>query len=159
MKKGQWRRTSWSNNAMRATWLSRLWGSEILLTRSFAVVTFLYWSRNSWTMALRSSAKAEDVAEVFIGIVREVLTWRGRKEWGSGKNLAIFNPMQHTLGPVMSLPRAASPKHEVHHAQHRGLKEVGEPRSSPCSSATEETEDSLGLSWEEMMHVTWIYPL
>ena len=51
----------------------------------------------------------------------------------------------------MSLPRAASPKHEVHQTQQCGLKEVGEPQLSPCSSIMEETEDSLGLSWEEMM--------
>ena len=51
-----------------------------MLTKFFAMVTFLYWSRNSWTMALRSLAKAEEVAEVFKGIVREVLTWRGWKE-------------------------------------------------------------------------------
>ena len=68
--------------------------------------------------------------------------------------MAIFNPMWHVLGPVMSLPRATSPEHEAHQAQQHGLKEAREPRSSPCSSATEETEDSLGLSWEEMMHVT-----
>ena len=67
--------------------------------------------------------------------------------------------MWHMLGPVTSLPRAASPEHEVHQAQHCGLKEVGKPQSSPCSSVTEETEDSLGLSWEEMMRATRIYPL
>ena len=78
------------------------------------------------------------------------------KKW---KELGNFNPMQHVLGPVTSLPRAASPKHEVHQAQPCGLKEAGVPRSSPCSSVTEETEDSLGLSWEEMMCVTQIYPL
>ena len=75
------------------------------------------------------------------------------------KELGDFNPMQHVLGPVTSLPEATSPEHEAHQAQHRGLKEVGEPRSSPCSSDTEETEDSLGLSWEEMMCATQIYPL
>ena len=65
--------------------------------------------------------------------------------------------MWHMLGPVMSLPRAASPEHEVHQAQQCGLKEVGEPRSRPCNGVTEETEDSLGLSWEEMMRVMQIY--
>ena len=62
--------------------------------------------------------------------------------------------MRHMLGPVTSLPRAASPEHEVHQAQHHSLKEAGDSRSSPCSGVMEETEDSLGLSWEEIMHVT-----
>ena len=73
--------------------------------------------------------------------------------------MAVFNPMQHLLGPVTSLPRAASPEHEVHQAQQCGLKEAGEPRLSPCSGVTEENEDSLGLSLEEMMCATQIYPL
>ena len=42
------------------------------------------------------------------------------------KELGDLNPMQHVLGPVTSLPMAASPEHEVHQAQHRGLKEAGE---------------------------------
>ena len=73
------------------------------------------------------------------------------KKW---KELGNFNPKQHMLGPVTSLPRVASPKHEADQAQLHGLKEAGISRSSPCSSVTEETEDSLDLSWEEMMHVT-----
>ena len=63
------------------------------------------------------------------------------------------------LGPVMSLPKAISPEHEVDQAQPHGLKEAGVSWSSPCSGVAEETEDSLDLSWEEMMHVTWIHPL
>ena len=43
------------------------------------------------------------------------------------KELGDFNPMQHVLVPVTSLPGATSPEHEAHQAQHRGLKEVGEP--------------------------------
>ena len=44
------------------------------------------------------------------------------KKW---KELGNFNPMWHMLGPVMSLPKAISPEHEVDQAQPHGLKEAG----------------------------------
>ena len=82
-----------------------------------------------------------------------------KKEQEELKDLAIFYSLWHMLDPMTSQPGSTSPEHEAHQAQHCGLKEVGDSRSSPCSDVTEETEDSLGLSWEEMMHTTQIYPL
>ena len=75
------------------------------------------------------------------------------------EGLGNFYSQWHVLDPMTSWPGSASPDHVAPQTQPRGLIEAGFPRLSPCSSVTKKTEDSLNLSWEEMMCATQIRPL